>query len=75
MSTIIKWSLGIDVASKFIRCCLSSIDIAQAVKIKASRKLPNTPAGLGELLQWIKKHYKDQASTIEYYYGSHRRLL
>ena len=60
MSTIIKWSLGIDVGSKFIRCCLSSIDMAQAVKIKASRKLPNTPAGLQELLQWIKKHYKDQ---------------
>src|SRR3982750_681802 len=64
MSTIIKWSLGIDVGSKFIHCCLCSIDITQAVKIKASKKLPNTPAGLQELLQWIRKHYKDLQAPL-----------
>jgi transposase len=56
---IIKWSLGIDVGAKSIRCCLSSIDSTQKVKVKASRKFNNTAAGLEELLLWIRKHYQN----------------
>ena len=59
MDTIIKWSLGIDVGSKQIRCCLSTIDQAQKVRVKGSRKFANTAAGLQELLAWIRKHCKD----------------
>jgi transposase len=59
MVTIIKWSLGIDVGAKQIRCCLSWIDSTQSVKVKASRKFNNTPVGLQELLSWIERHYKD----------------
>lgn len=59
MDKIIKWSLGIDVGSKQIRCCLSTIDQTQKVKVKGSRKFVNTAAGLAELLLWIRKHYKD----------------
>src|ERR1700738_3885604 len=56
---IIKWSLGIDVGAKSIRCSLCSIDITQKVKVKGSRKFNNTASGLQELLLWIRKHYKD----------------
>jgi transposase len=64
MVILIKWSLGIDVGSKQIRCCLSTIDQAQKVKVKASRKFSNTAAGLAELLLWIKKHYKDTSVPL-----------
>jgi len=64
MVTIIKWSLGIDVGLKNVRCCLSSIDTSQLVKVKASRKFANTAGGLQELLAWIKKHYKDQQAPL-----------
>jgi transposase len=47
---IIKWSLGIDVGAKSIRCCLSSIN---------SILFNNTAGGLQELLLWIRKHYQD----------------
>jgi transposase len=59
MATIIKWSLGIDVGSKVLRCCLSTIDDSQSVKVKATRKFSNNASGLQELLAWISKHYKD----------------
>jgi transposase len=61
---IIKWSLGIDVGAKSIRCCLSSINSSQGVKVKASRKFNNTVAGLQELLLWIRKHYKDEDAPL-----------
>ncbi len=64
MQAVIKWSLGIDVGSKDIRCCLSSIDTIQTVKVKASRKFSNSPSGLQELLLWIEKHYKDQSVPL-----------
>jgi transposase len=64
MVMIIKWSLGIDVGAKSIRCSLCSIDSTQQVKVKASRKFNNTAAGLQELLLWIAKHYKDQQAPL-----------
>jgi transposase len=64
MDTIIKWSLGIDVGSKQVRCCLSIIDQAQKVRVKASRKFANTATGLQELLVWIRKHYKDTSLPL-----------
>jgi transposase len=64
METVLKWSLGIDVGSKQFRCCLSSIDNSQKVKVKASRKFNNTPSGLQELLLWIVKHYKEGSAPL-----------
>lgn len=64
METVLKWSLGIDVGSKQCRCCLSSIDNSQKVKVKASRKFSNTPSGLQELLLWIRKHYKETSVSL-----------
>ena len=64
METIIKWSLGIDVGSKSLRCCLSSISTIQAVKVKASRKFNNSPGALQDLLVWIEKHYKGQQAPL-----------
>lgn len=64
METILKWSIGLDMGSKTFRCCLSSIDNKQNVKVKASRKFSNTAGGLQELLNWIRKHYKDQEAPL-----------
>jgi transposase len=64
MATIIKWSIGIDMGSKTFRCCLSSIDDSQMVKVKASRKFNNTAGDLQQLLIWIRKHYKDQQAPL-----------
>src|SRR5215213_6983568 len=64
MVTILKWSIGIDMGSKSFRCCLSSIDNSQNVKVKASKKFNNTAGGLQELLIWIRKHYKDQEAPL-----------
>lgn len=64
METIIKWSIGLDMGSKTFRCCLSSIDNTQKVRVKASRKFSNTAGGLQELLIWIGKHYKDLQTPL-----------
>lgn len=60
VNQIIKWSLGIDVGAKSIRCCLSSINRVQSVKVKASRKFGNTAGGLQEMLLWLRKHYHNE---------------
>lgn len=61
MAMLIKWSLGIDVGSKNLHCCLSSIDSSQRVKVKVSKKLSNTAGGLKQLLEWIGTHYEKEA--------------
>ena len=53
---IIKYSLGIDIASKSMRCCLSSIDFDQTVSTIATRSFANTLAGFNSLDRWIRKY-------------------
>lgn len=53
---IIKYSLGIDIASKTMECCLSSMDIGQTVTTIATRSFANTLAGFNGLNRWIGKH-------------------
>jgi transposase len=56
---MIKHSVGLDVSSKKINVCLSSIDAAQVVKVKASCSIANNLDGFTELEAWLKKHRKD----------------
>lgn len=36
---MLKYSLGLDISSKEIHCCLSTIDSSQKVSVKGSPKL------------------------------------
>ena len=54
---ILKYSLGIDMASKSMQCCLASIDDSQIVTPIATRSFPNSPAGFTKLQKWIDKYY------------------
>jgi transposase len=56
---IVKYSLGLDVSSKDIKACLTTIDHQQHVKVKSSKTILNSKKGMDELLTWIKKWYSD----------------
>jgi transposase len=58
MSTLLKYSLGIDVAKDKIDVCLVSLDTGQMIKVKAQRKFLNTPAGFKDLHLWLEKQRK-----------------
>lgn len=56
---MLKYSLGLDISSKDIHCCLSVIDQLQHVKVKSSRKVTNSVSGFRNLDSWIKKNHKN----------------
>lgn len=60
----LKYSLGIDVSMKDFACCLSLINDQQEVKVKASHKFPNSFPGFKSLLEWVKRHRKEELSII-----------
>jgi transposase len=65
MATVIKYAVGLDIAKNKFDACLAVIDDTQKVKIKSSKSsLPNSTNGFNELLQWIAKHFKDDAPKI-----------
>lgn len=57
---MLKYSVGLDISSKEVHACLSVIDNAQKVKVKASRKFINSSGGFDMLHQWIQKHHKQK---------------
>jgi transposase len=59
MSSLLKYSLGIDLAKDKLDVCLVSLDAGQAIKVKAQRKFANTLSGFKELHEWLKKHLKE----------------
>jgi len=52
---ILKFSVGLDVASKKVDACICTIDHTQTVKVKSSCSIDNSKAGFLKLEQWIKK--------------------
>ena len=58
MIELLKYSVGIDVSKEKFDACISVIDITQRVDVKATRKFDNTPSGIRQFIQWIKKHKK-----------------
>ncbi|MGH2644620.1 MAG: IS110 family transposase [Chitinophagaceae bacterium] len=56
----LKYSIGADVSMKDFACCLSVINDQQEVKVKATHKFANTKTGFQALLEWIKRHCKEQ---------------
>ena len=59
MEAFIKKSIGIDVSKDKLDFCACGIDMQQRTKIKGSRKLANSPAGIKEALLWVRKHSKE----------------
>jgi len=59
MSDLLKYSVGIDVSKAELDLNFSSIDNSQTVKVKATRKVKNSPSGHRELIQWAEKHRKE----------------
>ena len=61
---ILKFSLGIDVSMDKLDCNLSYINDLQEVNTKASRTFNNTPAGIRDLIVWLKRHWKEDAPLV-----------
>ncbi len=57
---MLKYSLGIDVSSSSLACCMSSIDGQQQVQVIATKSVVNSPAGFKSLIGWAKKHHKNR---------------
>ncbi|MDF2854143.1 MAG: Transposase family protein [Sphingobacterium multivorum] len=57
---MLKYSLGLDISSKEIHCCLSTIDSSQKVSIKGSRTIANTFKGFKDLEDWVIRHRKQK---------------
>jgi transposase len=57
---MLKYSLGLDISAKDIHGCISVIDIAQKVTIKATCKISNNRKGFEDLIQWLKEHWKQK---------------
>lgn len=61
---MIKYSTGIDIGSKNLDVCISSINQTQMVKVHASKRFSNTPSGFMLLEKWLKKHQKDTSIPL-----------
>ena len=59
MDKFFKKSIGVDVGKDDLFFCACGITALQEVKVKGTRKLPNTPSGIREALLWVGKHTKD----------------
>ncbi len=57
---MLKYSVGLDVSAKDIHCCISVIDTAQRVTVRATRKISNNNKGFGELDDWVQRHRKQK---------------
>lgn len=60
----LKYSIGIDVSMKDYSCCLSVINDEQQVKVKASHTFANSLVGFKNLVEWLKRHLKEELPMI-----------
>lgn len=61
---MLKYSVGLDVSSKSINGCLSTIDNGQKVTVKSSQTFTNSKAGFNSMNSWIRKNWKDQSIPL-----------
>jgi len=60
MNTLLKYSIGIDVAKDKLDACLISLDNGLTIKLQSRHKFANSPAGFKEITAWIKKFCKEE---------------
>lgn len=58
MSTSLRYCVGLDVSKDSLQVCLSVIDQAGRVTVKATTKVVNTPKGFTSLADWVGRHRK-----------------
>ncbi|MEO0059823.1 MAG: hypothetical protein RLZZ312_1470 [Bacteroidota bacterium] len=56
----LKYSVGLDIASKKIDICISVIDNSQKVTVVSSKSFLNTLNGFKDMEQWIVKNHKEK---------------
>jgi len=61
---VLKYSLGVDVASEKFDVNLSTIDSMQNVKVVASHKFSNTQKGFLALHHWLQKKWKTRQEPM-----------
>ena len=61
---MLKYSVGLDISSKKIDCCISVIDINQKVTVKSSTVISNDLKGFKTLDNWIIKHHKEKVIPL-----------
>ncbi len=61
---MIKYSIGLDVSSEKINCCMTIMDQQQKTKVIASKVITNKLSGFKDLNNWIIKHYKDKSAPL-----------
>jgi transposase len=61
---MLKYSIGLDISSKSINACLSTIDNGQKVTVKTTHTFANSKAGLNSMDTWIRKNRKDQSIPL-----------
>ncbi len=57
---MLKYSVGLDISSKSISGCISSIDTGQKVTVKSTQTFSNSKAGFKSMDAWIRKNWKDE---------------
>jgi len=57
---MIKYTIGLDVASKDLKACFGSIDIHQKFKVHSTRTFANSKADLPKFINWIDKLRKEK---------------
>ncbi len=62
-SNLLKYSIGIDISKDKFDACLISLDIHLQIKVRATHKFTNTPAGFKDLSYWINNSCKEKASV------------
>lgn len=61
---MIRYSIGLDVASQKINGCMIVVDSFQQIKVNATTVIPNNLKGFQLLLLWIKKHQKEKEVSL-----------
>ena len=56
----LKYSVGLDIASKKIDVCISVIDGNQSVKVLSSKSFLNTLNGFKDIEKWVIKNHKEK---------------
>lgn len=57
---MLKYSVGLDISSKSINGCLSTIDVGQKVTVKTTQTFTNSKTGFKAINAWIGKNQKDK---------------
>jgi len=63
-TNILKYAVGIDVAKKDFKCCISSIDEQQQVKVKSTAHFLNSIEGYKALVLWVAKHCQTGTAVV-----------